>query len=106
MVLLLFCAPLGPNKIWAPDLAQTLTNYVLPLSWSLSCHACKMGTSLLLLQVAHIPEPVSQGIQLGLLKPTEFQGVPFRALGVVRLLLLRRLLPSRRGGEMPCLAES
>lgn len=59
--------------------------------------ACKLGTGVLLLQVAHVPELVPQEIYHGLLKPTEFQRAPLlEPVGVVRLLLPRGLEGRRR----------
>lgn len=95
--------PLRPNKVWAPDLPLTLTNWVISfLESQLPC--LYNGNRSLMLQVAHVPEPVSRGIHLGLLKPTEFlRGLLQEPLGVVRLLLPGSL---RGGEEMPALPRA
>lgn len=75
---------------------------MLSLFQSLGCLACKMRTSLLLLQAALVLEPVPQGIHHGILKPTELQRGPLsEPLGVVRLLP-PNVLEGRRRNALPC----
>lgn len=75
---------------------------MLSLFQSLGCLACKMQTSLLLLQSALVPKPVPQVIHHGILKPTELQKGPLlEPLGVVRLLL-PNVLEDRRRNVPPC----